>query len=235
MADSLKYNAARDSANRSRQRDRALGKVFSGYTAGVVRTVKPETVDLALAEMRKTGHRSAGFSVLSFQKLSALMHFSPEIKSKVIQAYTEGRTELFKRGISWRTGRPIRVDDITRHKSAKGCDIDAVRRLVFSPAIIRGPVLTGRIAAPMHEVFAAVDAGVPRSLPHHIRGDVVGMMCEEVLALEMAIADIPKMLRKFIRKAYGAESYFKSLDAPIGFDTKTTYVEMLTQEDTQWA
>ena len=202
---------------------RASGDIVAGYTASVVATTPTDTVRRVLDLVRKTGRQDSALQEISRSKLVALKHFSPTFGEHLKAARTAGRLALFQKGLSWKTNRPIRPDLLLRHQSASLCT---------KPLFIRSPQreLTGVIAAPANDIFAAVDAGVPRRLPYHIRGDVMGMMCEAIWAHEMSISDIPKMLRKFVSKAYGVESRFQSLDTPMFDDGRTTRLDRIPSD-----
>ncbi|KQT21719.1 hypothetical protein ASG57_26715 [Bradyrhizobium sp. Leaf396] len=110
-------------------------------------------------------------------------------------------------------------------------------RLIARKPILRGPTLTGIIAAPSHEIFTAVDRAVPRYLDYHTRKDVVGDMILAILEGQLSIEDAPRRYREFLRsthRMFPTKYGPISLDAPAFRDSQTSLVERISADQGLW-
>ncbi|MBX3543609.1 hypothetical protein [Chelatococcus sp.] len=81
-------------------------------------------------------------------------------------------------------------------------------------------------------LYAVALAAVPRTLPHHVREDVISDLVLAVLEGEIAEADLARVAKSFISKHYRDSGFHttRSLDAPIpGMDGRT-YLDTISTE-----
>jgi hypothetical protein len=90
------------------------------------------------------------------------------------------------------------------------------RILVPRPAIIRAtnlrePTLTGVIAAPADPLFTLADQTISRSIPIHIRRDVVVMLATALWLGEVKSEDVREAAKIFVRAAWKEDSVDRRL------------------------
>lgn len=98
-----------------------------------------------------------------------------------------------------------------------------------SPA---GPSYNLRRALLQNEMYAAIEAAIPKGLPAFIRDDVRSEMLADMLAGDLELADAREAAGYYLSDYYRQHDVWRdlSLDAPIGGDTKRTFVDMIDDQ-----
>jgi hypothetical protein len=170
---------------------------------------------------------------------------SPDLVNKVREAADAGKR------ISWLTkwGSPQFICSFRQYKAIRrlhpdiGERIDknsqhAPRLTLPRPAIIRGPTLTGIIAAPSDPSYTIADRLIPRNLPQHVRRSAVCSLAAAIFLKEVLPENAAAAVKTFVSEAWRDEGHnlrFISLDAPAFRDGSVPLVERMSEARGLWA